>query len=306
MIELKPLVKGDTILIISPAKAIDKSLIDLAISIFESWGLKVEVGANALGKHHYFSGTDVERSADLQWALNHPYAKAIVNARGGYGAIRIVDEVDYSEFRINPKWITGFSDVTVFHNKLHGTFNLPSIHAVAPLYFDRLKKDDEPLETMRKALFGEQLSTRLATHKCNRVGAAEGILVGGNLAIMASLIGTSIDIDTDGKILFIEDVSEYAYRFDRMMWSLKKSGKLKNLAGLVIGGLTDMKLCNETFGSTVEELVQDVVKSFDFPVMYGYPSGHLLDNRAIVLGTEYTMNVTNEGAELIQVKNGGA
>lgn len=306
MIKLSPLQKGDTILIISPAKAIDKSLLDLATSVFEGWGLQVELGPNSTGKHHYFSGTDIERTSDLQWALDHPSAKAIVTARGGYGSVRIIDEVDYSNFIRNPKWITGFSDVTVFHNKMNGTFNLPSIHSVTPLYFDRLKKGDEPLKTLKKALFGEQLYTRVDPHKCNKMGEASGVVVGGNLAIMASLIGTSIDIDTKGKILFIEDVSEYAYRFDRMMWSLKKSGKLKDLAGLVIGGLTDMKLCDETFGLTVEELVEELVRPFDFPVMYNYPAGHQLDNRAIVLGAEYTMKVTELGSELTQIEYGQA
>lgn len=303
---ITPLKKGDTVLIITPAKAIPADVLKIAIAEYESWGLKVEVGANALGAHHYFSGKDVERANDLQWALDHPTGRAIISARGGYGSVRVVDEVDYSRFLECPKWFVGFSDITVFHNKFHGTFNLQSMHAVAPVYFDRLKSSDETITSLRKALFGEPISTTVDYYKCNRIGNATGVLVGGNLAIMASLIGTSLDIDTAGKILFLEDVSEFAYRFDRMMWSLKKSGKLENLAGLVIGSLTDMKLCDETFGCTVEELVRDVVLEYDFPVMFNYPAGHQLDNRAFILGAEYTMSVDAEKSVLNQITDGRA
>ena len=306
MRKINPLKKGDTILIISPAKAIEREFIDLATSLFEGWGLKVEVGKNALGAYNYFSGTDESRATDLQWALNHPLAKAIISARGGYGSVRIVDEVDYTKFINKPKWFVGFSDITVFHNKLHGEFSLPSIHAVAPLYFDRLNENDETIITLKKALFGEIASTSIDVHKHNRRGQADGLLVGGNLAIVSSLIGTSLDIVTDNKILFIEDVSEYAYRFDRMLWSLKKSGKLDNLAGLIIGGLTDMKLGNETFGCSVEELVQDVICEFDYPVMFDFPAGHQLDNRALILGVKYRMEVGYDKSTLIQLSDGEA
>jgi muramoyltetrapeptide carboxypeptidase len=304
MKEITPLMKGDTLVIISPAKAIPKRFIELAVGVFESWGLKVEVGQNALGEHHYFSGKDEERISDLQWALNHSTAKAIVTSRGGYGSIRIVDEVDYSFFMKNPKWMVGFSDVSIFHNKWHGSLGFPSIHAVAPLYFDQLGLESEPLETLRKALFAEALNTRVGHHVCNRLGEAKGLLVGGNLAILESLIGTSLDITIKGKILFLEEVSEYAYKFDRMLWSLEKSGKFEGLAGLVVGGLTDMKSSNETFGCSIEELVQEVVKGYDFPVMFNYPAGHQLDNRALVLGGQYSMRVESFGASLNRVIDG--
>ncbi|MFT4753290.1 MAG: muramoyltetrapeptide carboxypeptidase [Salibacteraceae bacterium] len=306
MKKIDPLIEGDTVLIISPAKTIESKYIDLAQSLFQSWGLKVEVAENAMGRHNYFAGKDVDRANDLQWALNHPTAKAIVATRGGYGSIRIVDEVDYSGFIANPKWLIGFSDITVFHNKIHGSFNLPSIHAVAPLYFDQLNETDQAIVTLKGALFGKSVGTTVPTHKCNRLGTGTGVLVGGNLAVFASLVGTSLDISTDNKVLFLEDVSEYAYRIDRMLWSLKKSGKLKKLAGLVIGGLTDIKLSQETFGCSVEELVQDVIGEFDYPVMFNFPAGHQLANQALVLGTEYKIEVNNKWANLTSMANGKA
>ncbi|MGB0390282.1 MAG: S66 peptidase family protein [Salibacteraceae bacterium] len=297
---IPPLKIGDLILIISPAKAIPNKYVELAIQEFESWGLKVEVGLYAKGKHYYFSGKDSERADDLQWALNHPKAKAIVTARGGYGSIRIIDKVDYTMFKRNPKWIVGFSDVTIFHNKLHSEFELPSIHAVAPLYFDRLKSSNKTLTTLKAALFGEEMITKISAYSFNKLGEGEGLLVGGNLAIIASLIGSSLDIETDGKILFLEEVSEYAYRFDRMLWSLKKAGKLDNLEGLIFGGLTDIKESQETFGCDIEELVNDVVSDYNYPVMFNYPAGHQLDNRALVMGQKYVLKVEKNGATVIK------
>lgn len=303
MNSIAPLVKGDTILIISPAKAIPKEPFLLAVKVFEDWGLKVEIGQYALEEYNYFSANDEGRASDLQWALDHPTAKAIITSRGGYGSVRIVDEVDYSHFLINPKWLVGFSDITVFHNKLH-QFNLPSVHAVAPLYFDRLNPTDETVVTLQKALFGKSLYTDLTWHEHNKKGEGEGVLVGGNLAIVASLIGTSLDIDTKGKILFLEDVSEYAYRIDRMMWSLKKANKLSELAGLVIGGFTGMKMSMETFGCSIEELLHGHTKEYDYPILFNYPAGHQLDNRALLFGTHYKMCVSEAGCWLKNLPNG--
>ena len=301
---ISSLVKGDTVLIITPAKSIEAKYIKLAIQLFESWGLQVEVGAHALGQHHYFSGTDSERIADLQWAVNHPTAKAIICARGGYGTIRIVDEVDYSNFLNNPKWMVGFSDVTVLHNKLHADLNLPTIHGLAPLYLDQLETDSETLLTLKKALFGDSLEIDFTPSTLNKKGIVTGTLVGGNLAILESLIGTSLDIDTEGKILFLEDVSEYAYKIDRMFWSLKKSGKLKGLRGLVIGGLTDIKQSEAVFGCAIEIVIQELVSEYDFPVAFNFPAGHQLDNRAIILGYTYQLSVTNQSCTLKLIQNG--
>lgn len=301
---ISPLVKGDTVLIITPAKSIDATYIDMAIALLKSWGLEVEVGARALGQYHYFSGTDEERASDLQWALNHTHAKAIICARGGYGTIRIVDEVDYTYFQENPKWLVGFSDVTILHNKLHAELNLPSIHGLAPLYLDKLENDSETLMTLKAALFGEKLHILFDAFGINRLGTCSGQIVGGNLAILESLIGTNLDINTKGKILFIEDVSEYAYKIDRMLWSLKKSGKLSDLAGLVIGGFTDMKQSETVFGCSIEELILESVSEYGFPVAFNFPGGHQLDNRSIILGYTYNLSVSNSGSELNLIQNG--
>lgn len=298
---IDPLKKGDTVLVITPAKAIEKNDVENAIGLFESWGLNVEVGSFALGKNHYFSGTDKERIFDLQWALDHPRAKAIVCARGGYGTIRIVNEVDYALFLKHPKWVVGFSDITVLHNKLHGSLMLPTIHAVAPLYFNQLEPSSETIVTLRKAMFGEKYSIEIPTKKHDRLGFGTGLLVGGNLAIVESLIGTNLDIDTTGKILFLEDVSEYAYKIDRMLWSLKYAGKFDKISALIIGGLTDVKNAEETFGIGIEELVINVLSEYDFPVVFNFPAGHQLDNRAMIFGTFYKLHVTEEYSNLEQI-----
>jgi muramoyltetrapeptide carboxypeptidase len=297
---------GDTVLIVTPAKAIEEKYIHLAIALFTSWGLNVEVGKNALGQHQYFSGTDAERAEDMQWALNHPTAKAIICSRGGYGSIRIVDALDYRSFNKNPKWLIGFSDVTVFHNKFHQELNVPSIHGLAPLFLDRLADDSESVMTLKNALFGNPLEIATSSSINNIFGEVTGVLVGGNLAIIESLIGTNLDIETSGKILFIEEISEYAYKFDRMLWSLKKAGKLDGLLGLVIGGLTDMKSSDETFGMSVEDLIVEITKDYSFPVGFNFPVGHELDNRALILGYQYNLNVSSTGALLKLIGNGAA
>lgn len=292
MQNIQHLKKGDTVLIVTPAKSIDKVYINKAIELFSSWGLNVEVGQNALGAHHYFSGTDKERAADLQWALNHKTAKAIICARGGYGTIRIMDLVDFSQFQKHPKWLVGFSDITILHNYLHH-LQIPSIHGTVPLQFDQLASNSETLITLQKALFGESFEISFNTHSSNKIGETNAQVVGGNLAILESLIGTDLDLDTDGKILFIEEISEYAYKLDRMMWALKKAGKLSKLAGLIVGGLTDIMECQETFGCSPEELILSFVKNESYPIAFNVPAGHQLDNRSIILGKPHQLIVAN-------------
>ncbi len=306
MNQISVLKKGDTVVLVTPAKAIDVKYIDLAKALFESWGLRVDIGENSTGKYHYFSGSDEQRLADLQWALDHTTAKAIITARGGYGSVRIAPKVNFSKFKNNPKWFVGFSDITVFHNLLHGQLGFPSIHALAPLYLDKLQETDQSIITLRNALFGVFLEYSLSVHALNRKGESRGELVGGNLAVFSSLIGTSLDIDTTGKILFLEEVSEYAYKLDRMIRTLHLAGKLEGLVGLVIGGLTDIKSCEETFGIPAEQIILDVVTEYDYPVLFDFPAGHQLDNRALVLGCEYEMIVSETESSLKQVAHGQA
>ena len=290
--EIQALVEGDTIVIITPAKSIDSKFIDSAVTLFKSWGLKVEVGEYAKGNHYYFSGTDDERVADLQWALNHPKAKAIFCSRGGYGTIKIVEEVDYSMFIENPKWLIGFSDVTVLHNKIHSSFELPSIHGMAALNIDKLNKNSRSFQTLKNCLFGKMESYSFPFGTYNRKGDAKGTLTGGNLAILESLIGTTLDICTDGKILFIEEIGEHAYKVERMLWSLKKAGKFDKLKGLIVGQLTNIEGSEAFYGKPIEEVIYNVVSEFEFPVAFNFPAGHELENESVVLGKTCQLNVS--------------
>lgn len=296
--------KGDTVLIISPAKSIDKKYVDAARALFEQWGLNVKVGPNALNAHNYFAGTDKERLKDLQWALDHPTAKAIICARGGYGTIRVINDADFTLFAKHPKWVVGFSDITILHNKLHD-LGYPSIHGTVPLQIESLSPESETLSTLFKALFGHDISINANSHERNRTGNVESEIIGGNLAILESLIGTTLDVDYSGKVLFLEEISEYAYKLDRMLWALKLAGKFKELQGLIIGGLTDIKECQETFGCTQEELVKTFVNEYKYPVAFNIPSGHQKDNRSIIFGKVYSLNVSMNGTELT-LKNGSS
>jgi muramoyltetrapeptide carboxypeptidase len=247
----QPLVAGDLIYITAPAKAIEKEHVDFAISFFENAGYKVLVSKNCLGQHHYFSGTDEERLEDLQYGIDHPEVKAIVCARGGYGCVRIVDRIQWASMLREPKWMVGFSDVTVFHQHLQ-RFNLPSIHGSMVLNF----KDNtqEALTTLLSALKGESFSLS-ATSTQNKPGQAEGTLIGGNLSIVYSLIGTNNQPDYSDKILFVEDLAEHLYHIDRMFYALNKSGILDKINGLVVGGMTELEDTATPFGMSVEEII---------------------------------------------------
>ena len=214
--------KGDKFAVIAPASKISKEKVETAINILQGWGLEIVLGANLFNDHYQYAATDKERLADLQQALDDHSVKAILFARGGYGVIRILDQIDFSDFRKNPKWLIGFSDITIFHSHIHKNLKIETIHATMTAGLT----DPVSAESLRKALFGEKLKYEFKTIPLSRKGKAKGILVGGNLAVLCSLIGSASDIDTKGKILFIEDVGEYLYRLDRMMWQLKRAGKL--------------------------------------------------------------------------------
>jgi muramoyltetrapeptide carboxypeptidase len=281
--------KNDKIGIIAPARKISKEEIQSAIDIFNSWGLEVVLSKNLFNVDNQFSGTDDERAEALQIMLNDDSIKAIISARGGYGTIRIIDKINFTNFKKHPKWIIGYSDITVLHSHINN-FGIETLHATMPINF---AKNAEATETLRKALFGEQLNYQFESHPLNRKGEAEAELIGGNLSLIYALTGSVSDIDTKGKILFIEDLDEYLYHIDRMMLNLKRSGKLDHLAGLIIGGMTDMKDNTIPFGKTAEEIITDAVKEYDYPVCFNFPAGHVEKNLALYFGRKVKLKVAD-------------
>ena len=281
--------KGDKIGIIAPARKISKEEIQSAIDIFNAWGLEVVLSKNLFNADNQFSGTENERAEALQIMLNDDSIKAIISARGGYGTIHIIDKIDFTNFRKNPKWIIGYSDITVLHSHINN-FGIETLHATMPINFT---KNAEATETLRKALFGEQLNYEVESYPLNRKGKAEAELIGGNLSLIYALTGSVSDIDTKGKILFIEDLDEYLYHIDRMMLNLKRSGKLDHLAGLIIGGMTDMKDNTIPFGKTAEEIITDAVKEYDYPVCFSFPAGHVEKNLALYFGRVAKLKVAD-------------
>lgn len=295
LIQPEFLKKGDTIGIVACARKISAEELQPAIDILKNWGLNVKTGKNIFNVNHQFSGTDDERAADLQTMLNDNSIKAIISARGGYGAVRIIDKIDFTAFKQHPKWIVGYSDITVLHSHIHN-IGIQTLHATMPINFG---VDADATESLRKALFGEKLEYTTASHLLNRKGTAEGIIVGGNLSLLYALCGSISDIDTKGKILFIEDLDEYLYHIDRMMMNLKRSGKLSDLAGLIVGGMTDMKDNTIPFGKTAEEIILDAVKEYNYPVCFNFPAGHVDKNIALIFGRKANLTVAqNEGGNL--------
>lgn len=281
--------KGDKIGIIAPARKISKEEIQSAIDIFNAWGLEVVLSKNLFNADNQFSGTENERAEALQIMLNDDSIKAIISARGGYGTIRIIDKIDFTNFKKYPKWIIGYSDITVLHSHINN-FGIETLHATMPINFT---KNAEATETLRKAIFGEQLNYEVESHPLNRKGETEAELIGGNLSLIYALTGSISDIDTNGKILFIEDLDEYLYHIDRMMLNLKRSGKLDHLAGLIIGGMTDMKDNTIPFGKTAEEIIIDAVKEYDYPVCFNFPAGHVEKNLALYFGRKVKLKVAD-------------
>lgn len=275
--------------IVSPAKAIDQAKIDFAVKYLRSFEFSVEVSEHAAGQFNYFSGTDEERLSDFQQALDDDSVDVILCSRGGYGCIRILDRLDWSAFERSPKLICGYSDVTVFHNYITAVLGKESMHSTAPLNFGENTSDS--LESLVNVLNGQENKYVIDGHRLNREGTVKALVVGGNLAIIYSLIGTDADINTEGKILIIEDIGEAIYSVDRMMWSLKKSGKLDKLVGLIVGGMTNMKDSEVPFGQSVEQVIAEAVSEYDFPLCFNFPFGHIEDNRAVILGRSATLTV---------------
>ena len=281
--------KGDTVAIIATARKVSKEEIQPAVAFFESYGLSVVLGKNLFESSNQYAGTDAQRTEDLQWALNDKTTKAIIIARGGYGSVRTIEQIDFTEFKKHPKWMVGYSDVTVLHNAIH-KIGVATLHATMPLNFT---KNEEATKSMVDALFGKLIQVETEENYSNISGTAKGQLVGGNLSLIYSLSGTPFDIDTTNKILFIEDLDEYLYHIDRMMMQLKLSGKLKKLKGLIVGGMTDMKDNAIPFGKFPEDIILDAVKEYNYPVCFDFPAGHIDRNLAMYFGREVELTVSD-------------
>jgi muramoyltetrapeptide carboxypeptidase len=289
MITPAVLQKGDTIAILATArKNIDDNL-KPAIDLLHSWGLEVVIGTTIGLENNQLAGTDTQRAADMQQQLDNPNIKAIWCVKGGYGTVRIIDLLDFTQFKQSPKWIIGFSDITVLHNHLN-TMGYQSIHAIMPLSVPKASK--EAIESLKITLFGEELNYEISSDKMNRFGTATGELVGGNLSILYSLFGSPSAIVCHDKILFIEDLDEYLYHIDRMMMNLKRNGCLESIKGIIVGSMTKMRDNEIPWGTNAVEIIQDITKEYNIPIIYNFPAGHLQDNRALILGTTVAIDVT--------------
>lgn len=292
---LKP---GDKIGITCPARKITVDEIQDAINSLENWGLEVVLGDTINKADHQYAGTDEERKMDLQRMLNDTSIKAIIAARGGYGTVRIMDELNYRTFLDNPKWIVGFSDITYLHTQLNCNIGVETLHATMPISMPA--NTQEAIQSLQNALFGKSLEYQFNTHPFNRKGIMQGEIVGGNFSILYSILGTKTILDTHRKILFLEDLDEYLYHIDRMMMAMKRAGKLKNLAGLIIGGMSDMKDNSIPFGKTAEEIIAEHIAEYDYPVCFNFPSGHLPDNRSIFMGRQASVRVEESNVSFKQ------
>lgn len=288
---------GDKIAIVATGRKVSIDDVEISRMVFTSWGLKV-LNAPHLhsGSHSYLAATDAQRIADFQQMINNPEIKAIVCARGGYGTTRIIDSIDFFALQKNPKWIIGFSDVTAIHLKLL-KLGFKSIHATMPILFSN-PASNSSVESLRAALTGESGRIAAVSNKNNKLGKRTAPVIGGNLSLVVDSIGTSSDPDMAGKILVLEEIDEYMYKVDRMLMHLRRSGKLENLAGLIIGHMTDIKQPEIAFGESVEEIVLSKIGEKNFPVAFNFPIGHENPNLAWIHGSVMTLHVTETGSEL--------
>jgi len=281
--------------IISTARKISMDEVRPAMDRLKQWGLEPILGKHLFSEHHQFAGTADERAADLQEMLDNPEIKAILCARGGYGTVQIIDKIDFTKFMEQPKWVIGYSDVTVLHSHIQRNCEIQSLHATMPINFPKRARDNNATESLYNALFYGDNEYRIKPHPLNKSGVAHGQLVGGNLSILNSLLGSPSDVNTIGKILFIEDLDEYLYHIDRMMMNMKRNGKFDHIRALLIGGMSDMNDNDIPFGKTAEEIIIDVLGDVNFPILFNVPAGHIEDNRALIIGGETMVEVNRTG-----------
>ncbi len=284
---------GDTVAIVAPSGILKnrQAEVQRAVKLLESWGLHALVGKHVFSQDNHFAGTDLERCEDFQKAMDNPTVSAIWAARGGYGTVRILDKLDYTQLKKNPKWLIGYSDITALHNDFHNE-GFETIHAMmcTSLTADETGLD-QTIATFKKALFGEPLAYTLKDSNYNKVGVVNAPIVGGNLTMLHTMLGSKSSIDTSGKILFIEEIGEYKYHVDRMLQSLKRAGYFNNCAGVLVGDMTKMRKNTTAWGSSIEQLILDALSDYDFPIAFNMPAGHEDDNRAMILGQDVELVV---------------
>jgi muramoyltetrapeptide carboxypeptidase len=300
MVKTPPyLKKGDTIGIVCPAGFMAFERVQNCINALQDWGYKVKIGATVGSSSiNYFSGTDDERLHDFQTMLDDDEVQAVLCARGGYGITRIIDKINFRKFKTSPKWLIGFSDITLLHLHVFSNYRISTMHAPMAGAFNDDERNNKYLLSLKKALEGKHIAYQSKDHPFNRKGEAVGELIGGNLALIAHSIGTPSDVKTKGRILFIEDVGEYLYNIDRMMFQLKRAGKFDKLAGLIVGGFSDNKDTDRPFGTTAEVIIREVIQEYDFPVSFGFPVGHGRENLALKIGEGYKLKVSRRGCRL--------
>jgi muramoyltetrapeptide carboxypeptidase len=292
--------KGDTIGIVAPSGFMPFERMQACIETLDAWGYTVKLGATTHSSSpNYFSGSDDERLNDLQEMLDDHEVKAILCARGGYGLSRIIDRISFKKFRKHPKWIIGFSDITVLHSHLYSKYRISSLHAPMAAAFNDGELNNPYILSLKDTMEGKPAHYECPVHAFNHIGQAKAQVVGGNLSLLVHLIGTKSEIKTKDRILFIEDVGEYLYNIDRMFVQLKRSGKLDKLAGLMIGGFTDMKDTERPFGKTVYDIIYEHVSKYRYPICFGFPVSHEKENFALKIGSKYHLQVREDGVALI-------
>ncbi|OUR94010.1 LD-carboxypeptidase [Flavobacteriales bacterium 34_180_T64] len=291
---------GDTVVIVAPSGILKERTdeVELAKALLKSWNLNVVVGQHVFNQANHFAGTDDERCEDFQNALDDPTISAIWCARGGYGTVRILDKLDYTKFKRHPKWLIGYSDITALHNQMHNE-GFESIHALMCVSLNEDKEGlDETIATFKNTVFGNPLSYTIEGSAYNKTGIASGQLVGGNLTILHTMLGSETSIDTSGKILFIEEIGEYAYHIDRMLQSLKRAGYFDDCKGVVVGDITKLRKNTTPWGKPVEQLILDALAEYDFPIAFNMPAGHERDNRALIFGRTIQLHVAKVKSNL--------
>ncbi len=287
----EPLKKGDRIRIVAPARKISREEMEPALEKIKAWGFEPYCSEDLWAEHHQFAGKDELRIRDFQAALDDPECKAILCARGGYGSVRLIDALNFEAFKHQPKWLIGFSDITVFHLALHN-LQFCTLHASMPINFKT--NTSKSLVSIKQALVGEDYEIIAEAHPYNRPGLMEGQIIGGNLSMLYSLLGSPTSIETEGKILFFEDLDEYLYHVDRMMWNLKRNGYFNQIKGVLIGTLCDMNDNTIPFGETAEEIVHRHFMEYDFPVAFNIPAGHQADNQCLIFGKQVRVQIDSD------------